>query len=242
MAEINKGRFSLVGAPGGPLKIWRHPQPTERYVLGADASSGGYAADRASCCVIETRSCALVAKLYCKRDPIPFGRMCAMLAWHYNTGLLAFETHPSQHGVSACIAARDMEYPNLYRRTQQSTVHLRITEELGWATTMKTKPLMIDAVRAAIADRVEIPDKGLVMEIAAARYKENDELFFEGVNDDSFTAYSIALLARRHAVQRGFVSPEDVKPLDATALWWKHREAELAAGDGGEYEIEPDGA
>lgn len=224
-------QFRLTEEVYGPLFIYAHPEPGAKYVIGADASSGAVAADFAVAMVLETKSCAIVARLTARRDPIPFGRLCAMLAWHYNGALLAFETHPSQHGVSACIAARDMGYPNLYRRYQLSTVHQKVTQELGWATTMKTKPLMVDAVRAALADKMDIPDRVLLHELMAARYKENDDLIFENSNDDHFTAFAIALLVRRHAVQTGFVTPDGVQAVDERTMWWQHRKRQLREPD-----------
>lgn len=228
------GAFPYQLAPqkhGGAIRVWKMPEPGAKYVLGADASSGGIAGDPAAACVLETRSCDLVATIHTRRDPIPFGRMCAMLGWFYNTALLAIETHPSQHGISCVLAARDAGYPNLYRRWQLSTVHQKMTQELGWATTSKTKPLMVDAVRAALVDRCVIPDVRILHELRSARYQENDDLVFEQSNDDFFIAYAVALLVRRHAVQMGFTTPDGVEAVDERTLWWQHRKRVLKVGD-----------
>lgn len=228
--RIGDGKYLIAPERRGDLYVYEKPDPSKRYVIASDASQGGQLGDWSAACVLETGSCDLVAVMHGKRDPQPWGRTCAALAWYYNSALLGFETHPSQHGLSACLAARDIGYPLLYRRAQLSTTHNRITEELGWASTVKTRPLMIDAVREAISARFKVPHAQLLAELVTARYGAADDLFFDG-HDDLFVSYGIALCIRRHAVIHGMGTKEPERAGDWTDRWWKHRKRALEQGD-----------
>lgn len=228
-AELAKRKLKLLDMRRGTLEIWQHPKPNEKFVVGVDTSSGGPQGDFAVAAVCETSTRALVALWRTKMDPTEWGRMCANLAWYYNTALLAFETHPSQHGLSACNGARERGYPMLFRRRQEGTITRQITEELGWATTARTKGLMVDKVRVALKEGYPIPSAYLLRELQNGKYQENGLIKFEG-HDDAFVAYSIAQKVCDIAVQGGFVSTDTPKEKDWTERWWEHRNSQLERG------------
>jgi hypothetical protein len=228
-AELDKRKLKLLDMRRGGLEIWQYPQPQQRFVIGVDTSSGGPQGDFAVAAVCETVTRALVALWRTKRDPTEWGRMCANLGWYYNTAMLAFETHPSQHGLSACNAARERGYPQLFRRRQEGTITKTITDELGWATTARTKGLMVDKVRVALKEGYSIPSDTLLRELKNGKYAESGLIKFEG-RDDAFVAYSIAQKVCDIAVQGGFVSEEGPEPWDWTKEHWKARKKAMEGG------------
>lgn len=231
--QICDGRLALVATRTGLLRIWERPQKGKKYVFGVDTASGSVLGDFNTCYGIEVSSGDLVAAIRGRReDANQHGIRAAYLAWYYNTGLLAFETHPSQHGLAACLAAKEEGYPMLYRRAQVSTVTQGFTSELGWATTSKTKQLLISNVVQAVAQGFKIPDEILLNELTTARYGPDGEIEFEK-NDDCFIAYAIALQVRRHALSKGFVSEEEPAAVDFTKAWWKHRQQQWDTGTRG---------
>jgi len=215
-------RFKFASAASGGLEIWKHPEPDCLYVAGIDTSAGGAASDFASLSMIATRSRALVCAWNGRYDPTLWGQMCARIGLYYNEAMLAFETHPSQHGLSACLAARESGYGNLYRRQQQGMVTLRITEELGFATTYKTKPLIIDRVRIALREGYDIPSQPLLRQLLEAKLDEAAQVVFDK-HDDFFISYGIAQLVCDVVGVQGFVSKGDEKPKGWTETWWEHR-------------------
>jgi hypothetical protein len=180
--------------------------------------------------MIETRSRALVCAWNGRYDPTLWGQMCSRIGLYYNEALLAFETHPSQHGLSACLSAREQGYGNLYRRQQQGMVTMRITEELGFATTYKTKPLIIDRVRIALREQYEIPSEVLLRQLLEAKLDEAAQVVFDG-HDDFFISYGIAQLVCDVMGVQGFVTKAEEKPKDWTGQWWEHRKRTWAEAE-----------
>lgn len=230
IADLQKRKLKLLEMRRGSLEIWAHPESHKRYVIGVDTSSGGPKGDYAVAAVCETVTRSLEALYRTKRHPSEWGELCAKLGWYYNTALLAFETHPSQHGLAACNGARDKGYPALFRRRQETTITRQMTEELGWATTVRTKGLMIDKVHVALKEGYEIPSGILLRELQGGKYKENGDPRFDG-HDDCFVAFAIAQKVCDFAVQTGFVSTEAPREKDSTELWWEHRKAGWEVGE-----------
>lgn len=216
----------------GGLEIWKHPQPDELFVAGIDTSAGGSQSDFACLAMIETRSRALVAMWHGLYDPQQWGIACARLGLYYNNALLAFETHPSQHGLTAVLSARDFGYANLYRRREMGMVTARVSEELGWATTVKTKPLLVDKVRVALSENWEIPSEHLLRQLLGAKRDKSGNLAFDG-HDDRFIAYAIAQVVADDAVAGGFVSSAPKQEYQSwEKRWWEHRRRLLSGQDG----------
>lgn len=234
MAEkltLDPQRFKLIQGARGGLRIWQHPVPDKLYVAGIDTSKGGAKSDFAALAMVETGSRDLVAVWHGRYDPTSWGRMSARLGLYYNEAMLAFETHPSQHGLSACLAARDMGYSNLYRRQQQGMIQFRMSEELGWATTFKTKPLMIDRVRVALHEEYKIPCADLLRELLGFKRDDAGNVVSTAQHDDLFIAYAIAQLVADVVGATGYVSRGPEKPMTWTQAWWKHRNEKLAEGE-----------
>jgi hypothetical protein len=227
IADLQARKLKLIEHSRGALEIWAHPQEHMRYVIGIDTAGGGPQGDWAAAAVCETRTRDLVALWHTKRDPTEWGRMCANLGYYYNRAMLAFETHPSPHGLSACLSARDSGYPTIFRRRQESTVSHKITEELGWASTARTRGLMVDRVRVALRENYALPSKEILQELRHGKYKEGGAIEFDG-HDDAYVAYAIAQIACDQAVQSGFLSGEGPEQYDWNREYWKRRNRELS--------------
>lgn len=216
-------RFKLLEEVRGGLEIWQNPEPGRLYVVGVDTSGGSMQGDFAVAAVVETATRALVALWAGRYDPTSWGRMCASLALYYQQAMLAFETHPSPHGLSAALAARDMGYPQLYRRRNPGSINARITEELGFATTSRTKPWMADRVRVALGEGYDIPSADLLRQLKTARRAEDGlSIQFQG-HDDLFVAFAIAQLVADDVGMGGYVSRPDKPAASWTEAWWAHR-------------------
>lgn len=215
----------------GPLRIWRMPSPRERYCIGIDTSSGKPDADFCAATVCEIESRALVATMRGRIDPTRWGVMCANLGWFFGTAMLAFEVWPSVHGLSAAMAARDRGYPMLYRRQMETLITHRQSDELGWATTERTKPRMIDYTRVALAEAYEIPDLMLLRELLGIKTDENGRSnCAKGQHDDLFVAYGITQRVCQLLVERGWQPPAQEDPKDWTQQWWSDRRRALEGG------------
>lgn len=222
-------RLQLVPEPRGELRLWAFPERGLKYVIGIDTSGGGPQGDWACASIVETLTRALVGRWKGKYDPTDWGRMCARLGWYFNTALLAFETHPSQHGLSAALAARDYGYPLLYRRLQETSATHQMTNELGWATTTRTRGLMVDYARVALKEGYDVPDIELLQELTKGKYGEDGKIKWEG-HDDYYVSWAIALRVADLMVERGFVSAKEPDPQNWTEEWWRRRKEQLELG------------
>lgn len=221
---------------GGGLAIWQQPAGDRVYVIGADAAGGGPDGDFAAACVIEAESCALVARYHGHIDPHHFGPLCARLGWYFNEAMLAFETQPSAHGYSAATEAKNMGYSRLYRKHRDDTGYRQPSDTLGWHTNSTTKPQMIDRVKKALDDRVDIPDELLVTQLGKQRWNENDEMITlaKKDHDDIVIAFAVALKVRDNCWTRGLLRPPTKQLVTWEDRYWHHRRQKMLAPRRGE--------
>lgn len=216
-----RGRLSI--NPYGALSIWEHPEPGAAYCIGVDTSSGIRESvkegDPSAACVIEMRTCRLVALMHGYQDPTMWGWACCRLAWLYNTAWLAIETQPSQHGLTAYLAAERYGYERLFRQRRSESIKGRFVERRGWVRPAGSLGELWNRVRTALREECAIPSALLLDELAALRYEEGK--FVSDEHDDAAVAYGIALLARDQLYADGEVVEAAPKALDLADRFWK---------------------
>ena len=91
-----------------------------------------------------------------------------------------------------------MNYPNFYTEVQVDKLTDRETIKLGFTTTSKTKPLIIDQLRASMRENdVELSDKTTIREMMSYIVTESGAMQAEaGAFDD--TVISLALANHVH--------------------------------------------
>ena len=87
-----------------------------------------------------------------------------------------------------------MGYPNFYTEVQHDKLTDRDTVKLGFSTTAKTKPLIIDQLRAAIRDNeIELNDKITIREMMSYIVTESGAMTAEsGCFDDCVMSLALA--------------------------------------------------
>lgn len=190
----------------GGLWIFEEPQPKKHYVVSSDAAEGLTSSDKAAAQVLELETGSQVAEWEVTMAPSPWAYKCCMLAAWYNEAWLVFETGVSAHGVSAANTALRLRYPKLYRRRAQDTTTKKQTDKLGWATTVSTKPLMIDHIRGALANEIPIFSTRLVDQLQRTKLTDPPKVqaYTDGP-DDLLIAYGVALCVRIEAWNTGMV-------------------------------------
>jgi hypothetical protein len=125
--------------------------------------------------------------------PDVFAEILIALGYHYNSALVAPERN--NHGLVTCVALRDKNYPNLYMDVSEGTIEPdRETINLGFFTSEKTKPLIIDKLRAFDREReIEINDKTTLQEMLSYVVTETGKMQAEdGEHDDTVMSLAIA--------------------------------------------------
>lgn len=192
--------YRLMPSPKGGLSIWSWPDPARRYVIGVDSAAGVSGGDFSVAEVLDMETCEQVAEWHGLYDPTDWGRRCARLGWLYGEGVLAFETYPTAHGLSAARAAEAAGYRNLYRRQRLDEITRKFTTSLGWHTNVQTKGLMVNRVRLAIQEGHRIRSETLLRELRSMRLGDTEPGAREKIvapdHDDCHDAYAIALCVR----------------------------------------------
>ena len=93
--------------------------------------------------------------------PDYFAEILVALGYFYNTAKLIIESN--NHGILTCTrVGKDYAYPNFYTEVVYDKLSDKETIKLGFHTNAKTKPLIVDQLRAALREgEVELNDKVL---------------------------------------------------------------------------------
>jgi hypothetical protein len=185
--------------PLGELLVYHDVDPKETYVIGADVGMGLRASGTTrkdsdpSVAQILDGQLRQVAVWRGIVHPDYFAKILMTLGYHYNSALVAPERN--NHGLVTCVKLRDLEYPYLYTDLAEGTLEpQKDTINLGFFTSERTKPLIIDQLRASDRDReIEINDAQTLREMLTFVCTESGKMQAEdGEQDDCVMALSIA--------------------------------------------------
>jgi hypothetical protein len=185
--------------PRGELKVYRKVDPNESYVIGADVGMGirgglkGRKDGDPSVAQILDSKMRQVAVWRGLCHPDVFAKILVTLGYHYNSALIAPERN--NHGLVTCVAMRDMDYPYIYTDQVEGTLEPeKDTINLGFFTSERTKPLIIDKLRACDREReIEINDETTLKEMLTFVVTEAGKMEAEGgSHDDCVMSLAIA--------------------------------------------------
>ncbi|MFI4971145.1 MAG: hypothetical protein ACHP7H_00580, partial [Hyphomicrobiales bacterium] len=185
--------------PRGELKVYREVDPKESYVIGADVGMGirggvkGRKDGDPSVAQILDSQLRQVAVWRGLCHPDVFAKILVTLGYHYNSALVAPERN--NHGLVTCVALRDMDYPYIYTDQVEGTLEPdKDTINIGFFTSERTKPLIIDKLRAYDREReIEINDEATLKEMLTFVVTESGKMEAEGgSHDDCVMSLAIA--------------------------------------------------
>lgn len=220
----NSLSYKAIEVENAPLKIWKMPQQGKEYVIGADVAEG-IEQDYSVATIMDKEDMETVARWRGDIEPADFGEVLDTLGRFYNMALIACEVN--NHGLTTIQRLRDLSYPNLYRRERNIDTRLeRFTEKLGWQTTAKTKPIMINALSEAInLGKIKDYDVNFIRECMEYTVDERGKTNAQvGSHDDCVIATAIALQAFEwtEAVVKGRSAPS-VLPSKYMEIRKKHQ-------------------
>lgn len=191
----------LQSHPRGELKVYHEREPNETYIIGADVGMGlrsgvkGRPSDPSVAQVLDSKL-RQVAVWRGTVHPDVFADILVALGYHYNEALIVPERN--NHGLVTCVELRDQQYPNLYLDVAEGTIEPdNETLNIGVFTSEKTKPLMIDKLRAFERNReIEINDTQTLEEMLTFVVTESGKMEAEGgAHDDCVMALALAAYA-----------------------------------------------
>ncbi|GCL71785.1 hypothetical protein PN4B1_16900 [Paenibacillus naphthalenovorans] len=176
----------------GNLEVWKTPKRNAEYFIGVDVAKGKADGDY-SCATVWDADKNLVAMWHGHVDPDKLGDpILIQLGTWYNDALIAVEEN--NHGLSTINAMKHL-YNNMYKRTTHDKVTDQQHEELGWWTSPKTKPLMIDNMAKLIRERqIGCKSERMIKECIKYVIGEDGDTNAASGNDDTVTSSAIILL------------------------------------------------
>lgn len=202
----------------GALKIWKKPELGRRYVAGCDPATGEPGGDPQGLGILDWETCEAVADLHGHWPLNVFtAKVNALCSW-YNDALLAIEREPYGHYMLGMLTgqASDMSYPNLYWHRDYDGKR----EKLGWVTSRKTRPTMIEGLAIAIREGgIWVPDEMFWREclsfVRTDRKKDGEAA--QGQHDDRVIKYAIALEIRKE-ISAGPIEVQTIRDLSPSPL------------------------
>lgn len=188
-----KPQIIFVPHDNGYLEVWKPPEKGRVYLISADVAEGLEKGDASSADVIDCLDLEQVAHWWGKIDPDLFATELVRLGYYYNDALIAVESN--NHGLTTLNALIHAGYPYLYRRKEFDKVENKMTLRLGWRTTTKTKPLMIDALAEHVREgTLRINSADTIREMLTFTRDSAGRMRGEGTNlDDRVMSLALGL-------------------------------------------------
>jgi hypothetical protein len=182
------------------LRIWENPIPGHEYVIGSDIASGvnDEEHDYSTSIVLHRLSGRHVATLKGRIKPHEFTKQSLKLAYLYNTAYWGVERNEYGRAVLADLL-NIHNYQNLYVHQAFDPNSREQTNEHGWPTNAKTKPVLIDDLAEAIEEgHTESNDIEFLAQCRHFVLKKGKLGAISGYFDDDIMAYGIAWQVRKH--------------------------------------------
>jgi len=176
----------------GELTTYRKHNTGEQYVIGADVAMGINQGDYSVAQVLDSKK-RQVAVWRGRVHPDYFAEILQALGYYYNEALIIVENNG--HGILTCTRlGKDYAYPNFYTEVQIDKITDQETVKLGFTTTAKTKPLIIDQLRASTRDGdIELNDMVTIREMLTYIVSNSGSMEAEhGCYDDCVMALALA--------------------------------------------------
>jgi hypothetical protein len=185
-------KVKFIDDPKGYIEIWKEPKEDRFYCVGADVAEGLKEGDY-SCGVVGSDDFDIYACWYGHIDPDLFGEELTKLAVYYNMAYLGIESN--NHGLTAIKSVQRLEYWNIFFQKSYDKISDTISQKVGWSTTTRTKPLMINKLAEFIREKwLGIKWTTLVNECLTYIIEDNGATNAqEGCHDDTVMATAIML-------------------------------------------------
>jgi hypothetical protein len=182
--------------PRGELLVYRvHDKdnivdPAETYTIGADVGMGVRNGDYSVAQILDSRK-RQVAVWRGHIHPDAFATVLITLGLYFNSALLGPERN--NHGLLTCVKLRDQGYPNIYTDVTEGALDDKDTIQIGHYTSERTKPLVIDKLRAAQREgELEINDRVTLEEMLTFVFTDSGKMEGEGkCHDDCVMSLAI---------------------------------------------------
>lgn len=192
LRTTDDGKVDFIDDDNGYISIWKHPEPDTHYSIGADVAEGLIHGDY-SCGIVGDNDFDVVAMWHGHIDPDLFGIELVKLAKYYNDAYLGVENN--NHGLTTLTTIKKEEYWNIYFSKSFDKIADAMTTKMGWTTSIRTKPLMIDKLAQFVREHyLGIYSDLIIGEMYTYVIEDNGKTNAQpGCNDDTVMALAILL-------------------------------------------------
>jgi len=196
---------------GGNMWIWKHPEPSKKYLMSADVARGD-GADYSAFHILDLETLEQVAEYKGKEDTTRYASILMSVATEYNDALLVVENNNVGWAVLQSLIDRD--YKNLFwmkkdlkyvDANKQHTNKYRNENKYmvpGFTTSMKSRPLIIEKLAQFIREKsIKINSIRLVEELFVFIFNNGKAEALKGYNDDLVMSMAIGLWIRETALK-----------------------------------------
>lgn len=148
----------------GELTICRTIDLGEKYTIGADVAMSVLGGDYSVAKVLNSKK-RQVGTYRAQVHPDYFATALYKPGEFFYFAYIIVENN--SHGILTCTRlGKDMAYPNFYKEVQVNKLTDKETVRLSFTTASKTKPLIIDELRAAVREKkITLNDKVTIREM-----------------------------------------------------------------------------
>ena len=193
LKEDESGVITLQNEDKGYVHIWEKPIQGRTYSIGADVAEGLLHGDYSAGVVFDDETFDMVAMWHGHIDPDLFGGELVKLGKYYNYAYLGVEGN--NHGLTTLTTIKKLEYWNLFFSKNYDKISDSQSKKVGWYTTSRTKPLMIDKLTEFIREKyLGIFSDMIIGEMFTYVIDDKGSTNAQsGCNDDTVMACAIAL-------------------------------------------------
>ena len=185
----------------GELTVWKEPAKGRESRIGVDVAEGlevGRDTDYSVAVVLDAETYNEQAIMRLRIDPDLFAWQLKTLGRWYNDAMLIVERN--NHGLVTLKYLQDIHnYPSLYTERVLDERSHRTQRKLGFHTTVKSKPLILDYLRELIREReIQIYSPIMIDELQTFVMQPNGRMAAQyGSHDDCVMALAIACFGCR---------------------------------------------
>ena len=190
----------------GFVRMWKPPLMGHRYIIAADVAEGLEHGDFSTGHVLDWETDENVAEWHGHIDPWSFGSELGMLGKVYNMALIGVEAN--KDGGTVNTRLRNDAYPHLFYRMELEHRSNARRARLGWQTSSTTKPLLVNALDAALRGEFITYNSELISECMTFVHLKDGTLGAQsGCFDDRVIGGGIAQeIRKRHGLGTIFPS------------------------------------
>lgn len=210
----------------GNWSVYKEPLPRNHYIIGVDVAEGLEKGDNSVAQVLDAITFEQVAKYRGKIEPDAFGRELALWGKKYNEALIAVEVN--NHGLTTLTILKEI-YSNIFYRKIYDKVSNEWTQKIGWQTSAKSKPFLIDHLATAIKDGIGIVSIDTINELMTFVINEDGTCSAqEGKYDDEVISLAIANQVYLEGTWKQETMERNIKP---GSVAWELEQMEKEAKD-----------